>query len=177
MHEVWDIEDPEPAITHAELLLLYDAVLETDAEIVVELGTETGNSTLALLMALEHTGGTLFSYDTEPCERAHERVNMAGLHDAWQFTQQHSLYTGWRGPIDVLWIDASHEYNETMGELALYEPWVLNTGRVLMHDTDSMPDVNRAIRDYFADGERIERYSFPELRANGTAVIHKGERQ
>ena len=171
---VWDIASPEPAITYAELLLLYEAVIETNSQIVVELGVETGNSTLALLAALEHTDGVLFSYDIDPCERAHERAYKHNVGSRWMFRQQHSLKTGWRGPIDVLWIDSSHEYTETMEELSMYEPWVRPGGIIAMHDIVSVQDVPEAILAHFGPGYDTTWHKLEPLHANGLAIIRKG---
>ncbi|NIV53578.1 MAG: hypothetical protein GWN53_17195 [Gammaproteobacteria bacterium] len=175
MSEVWDISEPEPAITHAELLLLHNAVLDTTAQTVVELGVETGNSTLALLMGLRYTGGYLVSYDIDPCDRAFERVDGARLGTRWLFRQRHSLSDRWDRPIDVLWIDSSHEFHETRQELRFYEPHVRTGGIIAMHDIESVPDVERAIGAYFDGGYRIERHRLRGLRANGLALIYKGE--
>jgi hypothetical protein len=52
---------PSDIVEHLEYLYL--TVVDSKAQVVVELGVRSGNSTAALLAAVERTGGHLYSID------------------------------------------------------------------------------------------------------------------
>lgn len=121
-----DIQDHLP--------FLYDTVRSYEAPVVVELGTRSGESTCAFLAALEALGaGHLYSVDlTEPQVPAEWLTS-----PLWSFHQGNDLDLQAVLPdvIDVLFIDTSHTYEQTLAELRAFEPRVAPGGVVLCHDT------------------------------------------
>lgn len=106
-------------------------VEELDAQHVIELGTRSGVSTVAWLHALSKTGGTLTSVDID--------VRPAlPAHPAWTFIQANDLdpdVTGSLEPADIVFIDTSHLYDQTVAELNVYRWLVKPGGRIVCHDT------------------------------------------
>jgi predicted O-methyltransferase YrrM len=115
---------------------------------VIELGVRFGDSTSAFLAALEGRG-ELWSVDIhEP------RVPAYWLAlPAWHLLVTDDLaeeaVSFCPDLADVLFIDTSHYYLETVAELDRYVPKVRPGGVVLMHDTcQEWPDVSRALDDW-----------------------------
>ena len=121
------------------ILTLYDLVVRIEAKVVVELGA--GQSTYALLAAVNQTGGQLYSIDLLP--KAHLRGFPEGegileKEDRYNFVQGNDMeiIQKWDSPIDFLFIDTSHVYKHTLSELLFWTPFVRLNGIVTMHDTD-----------------------------------------
>ena len=131
---------------------LVQHVLEVDADVVIELGTRYGASTIAFLYGLygdvsSHISvGRLWSVDcsfpvTDP-ETGIELLNSQGPlgcvpywcfllgYDTNEMILQALPYS-----CDILFIDTNHVYEETLIELQLYAPRVNPGGRILLHDT------------------------------------------
>ena len=127
----------ESDISHY-LPVLFGSVARYAGARVIEIGVRGGNSTVALLAAAELAGGHVWSIDIDTgCEfRSYPDPPDPSL---WTFIGAGS--ESWRAvqgtpeQVDVLFIDASHEYNDTCNELDLYLPKVRPGGTVLMHDT------------------------------------------
>jgi predicted O-methyltransferase YrrM len=104
----------------------------TGGAVVIELGVRSGNSTAAFLAALETHGGHLWSSDINP-----PRVPWLG-HEQWTFIKGDDLLVADDMPddVDVVFIDTSHHYTQTLAELAVYVPKVKPGGVVLLHDVE-----------------------------------------
>lgn len=105
-------------------------VEEHHAQHVIELGTRRGASTVAFLHALEATGGRLTSIDLDPPP--------ALKHDRWDFIQGDDLdprVVSTLPPAQVVFIDTTHHYEQTMAELHVYRYLVEPGGVIACHDT------------------------------------------
>lgn len=124
---------PSDIVEH--LPTLYDLVVREDARTVVELGVRTGNSTAALLAAIETTGGHLWSVDIRLMPFAHLDPLKRAAGDAWTFILGDDMRVAGRLPeaIDVLFIDSSHHFDHTLAELRLYGP---RAKWIVLHDTE-----------------------------------------
>jgi cephalosporin hydroxylase len=121
-----------PSDIHEHLPTLVDLVRNHNAQHVIELGTRTGTSTVALLHALEDTGGRLTSIDIEPAPDI-------GTFDHWTFIQGDDLdpaVTAQLAPADIVFIDTSHHYDQTLKELNLYRWFTRRGGLMVCHDTE-----------------------------------------
>lgn len=127
--QVWsDIVDHLPT--------LHDTVLNYPKAVVLELGTRWGTSTSAFLAAAERVDGHVWSVDiADPvvpgwwAETGRWTVTVGDdLNPAVAAAQP--------AEVDVLFIDTSHTYDQTLAELRLYVPRVRPGGTVLMHDTE-----------------------------------------
>ncbi len=152
---------PQYALTTPDLLeyipLLHAAVVETQAQVVVDLGTGRGESARIFAKALEQTHGILTSLEV-----AHHIESEAPWVERFRTTYpQHqllhadSLTHPWSTPIDVLFIDTSHHYAATCRELVRFGLHVVPGGRILLHDTQHRNgamtmglEVTRAIQEF-----------------------------
>jgi predicted O-methyltransferase YrrM len=161
---------------HLPLLSLL--VTEFRLKEIVELGTRTGNSTLTFLTAAKSIGGKVLSMDVQPCEIARERVASAGLTDWWTFWQTDDLQvpdSAIPEPVDFLFIDTWHTYNQLTAELKKYTPRLRQGSWIAIHDYVSFPGMTRAVRDFVA--ARRNSFSFyPFANQNGLALIRVLER-
>jgi hypothetical protein len=142
----------------AHLPELHEHACRPEDPVIIELGVRDGQSTSAFLAALELKGtGHLWSVDlVEPQVPDHWR-RLA----CWHLRIGHDLDPGvldWAPrECDVLFIDTSHAYEHTLGELRAYVPRVRPGGVVLCHDTELMLPTDEV-------GHRPQR-SYPVFRA------------
>lgn len=139
---------------------LYQVAHSIAAPVVIELGVRSGVSTSAFLRAVAERGGHVHSVDIN-----HPDVPMwwaeTGL---WTFHVGDDLDVGIMSLLpdeaDIVFIDTSHFYDQTYGELLNYVPRTRPGGLVLLHDTELvMPagftgdpyPVRRALDDYAAE--------------------------
>jgi predicted O-methyltransferase YrrM len=137
---------------------------------VIELGVRGGNSTSALLAALEGRG-ELWSVDISPPQVP------AYWHELKHWHLMVSDDTSWLAVdfcpagADVLFIDTSHFYDHTLAELRLYVPKVRPGGVVLMHDTGpGWPEVASAL-DVFCAAAGLDWYDHPAWPGLGVIEI------
>lgn len=146
------------------------AELEKAAKgVVLELGSREGASTAALLSGVEARGGQVWSVDIDPsCAKAWEG------HPLWSFVCCDSCDVekmkskGLPEQIDVLFIDSDHTYERVKKELETWAPRVRPGGMILMHDTESFPEVKRAAKEFLSSKNF---YSEFRTNCNGLAVI------
>lgn len=99
---------------------------------VIELGVRGGNSTAAFLAAVEKHGGHVWSVDIAPPDVPW------GPHPQWTFIHGDDLRVADELPdgVDVVFIDTSHHYAQTLAELETYVPKLRPGGVVLLHDVE-----------------------------------------
>lgn len=156
---------------HEHLTTLYMLTVQHGLKTTVELGTRTGESTVALLYAAREIAGRVYSFDLNACEEARRTIESYGLSKYWSFAQADDLYVTWDHPIDHLFIDTTHTYEQTVKELEKFEPFVRRGGVITMHDIVLYPDVKKAIIHHFAGRSDWRMYEY--LNNNGLAVIFK----
>lgn len=111
---------------------------------VLELGVRSGNSTASFLAAAQKNDGHVWSVDVN-YPKVPEWWYEGNL---WTLTVGDDLVVEHLQPmnVDVLFIDTSHHYTQTVAELAAYSAHVRPGGVILCHDTelqqpDGAPDV------------------------------------
>jgi hypothetical protein len=162
-----DIQQDE-ATKHSRRLYgraCHDSVLISEAKLVVELGTMFGLSSSAFLRALILNNGKLISFDPNMKLIRYEWMP-EGFDDYWTRYEM----TGEKGynrfgseikNIDMLYIDTTHSYENTIGLLTNY--WVRNIrpgGYITMDD---------ATPHFQAEGNK---HNFPGLFSSG--LYHYG---
>ncbi len=120
---------------------------------MLELGTRTGVSTVALLAGVEKRGGLVISVDIEDCS------SVAQGHAQWAFWRGSSTDANmaqdiatYAGPFSLVLIDTEHNWEQSTAELSLWGPHVAPGGTICMHDTETFPGVRRAAQE-FADSK------------------------
>ncbi len=122
----------EPSDIYEHLPVFVRLCVELDAKQVIELGTRSGVSTVAWLYGLDMTAGHLWSVDLNeaPDLLAYE----------WTFMQGNdldpALVAALPSDADVVFIDTSHHYAQTLAELNVYRWKVRPGGKIVLHDTE-----------------------------------------
>jgi predicted O-methyltransferase YrrM len=135
-----------------------------EAELILELGVRSGNSTRAFLEVADKLDANVISIDIDDC-------SCVANSPRWKFYQMDDLNFNQHLLIDVLFIDTSHTYEQTLKELEKFEPMVKRGGVIFLHDTISKPEVLEAIKTYLHTNShlRFENRAFN----NGLGVIWK----
>lgn len=149
------------------------------AKKIIELGTRGGNSTVAWLFGLHQTYGHLWSVDIDPApEFTDER---------WTFIQGDDLspevFNQLPNDADIVFVDTSHQYEQTIAELHLYKWKVRPGGKIVLHDTElahpfGMPlrpryPVKTAIEEFCGE-EALSWENFPNCFGLGVISIPEG---
>jgi predicted O-methyltransferase YrrM len=141
---------------------------------IVELGTDAGDSTVALLAAAELAAGHVWSVDINP-DCLFASTFYSKCPGPWTFINGNSTHRGTaeRTPpqIDVLFIDSSHEYEQTRQELWLWLPRMAPGGVVMLHDTNK-PGTHDKVREALDEalpGRGLSWYEHPG--DNGLGVV------
>lgn len=138
---------------------IYEATATYTEPLVIELGVRSGVSTTGFLRAVAERGGHVHSVDIH-----HPNVPIwwadTGL---WDFhvgdDLSDEILAALPSEVDIVFIDTSHFYAQTLSELRQYVPRVRPGGLVLLHDTElETPEgftgdpypVRRALDDYCA---------------------------
>jgi hypothetical protein len=139
---------------------------------VLELGVRSGNSTAALLAGVEDRGGTVWSIDVD----ADCQYVFAG-HPQWRFVLADSrdartiVAHGLPAELDVLFVDTIHTYAQVRDELEVWGDCVRSGGLILVHDTDSSPEIRDAISQWC----RARKVPFEfRGRSNGLGLAYPG---
>ncbi len=151
------------------------ALLITEFELqhILELGTQYGHSTLALLEAARHTGGHVHSIDVEPCSEAKEKVSAAGLGQYWTFVQGNALTLlppVFPQELDLVFIDTFHLYSQTKRELNHFEPYLTIRSWLVLHDAVTFPGVSHAVKEFLEEHPRRFRF-YPYLHQHGLILL------
>lgn len=133
------------------LPVLFGQAMRYPEAVIVEIGTDIGESTQALLAAAELTGGHVWSVDINPDIKFKDLYAEQGGDGLWTFicgdSSAQTVAAKVPGKIDVLYVDGDHRYNQVVAELKLYMPRVKGGGVALFHDTRfdpwAAPDVFR----------------------------------
>ena len=138
LHEMWQGERyRNVSLSDGRLLRIFAEV--ANAQRVVEIGTSTGESALWFAIALQSTGGHLYTHEIDPgrAEIARKNFEKAGVAqivtiiegDAHEKVSQHTE------PIDILFLDADKEgYIDYLSKLL---PLVKPGGLVIAHNMNT----------------------------------------
>ena len=161
----------QPTDIHEHLQTLHMLTIELNLKNILELGTRTGESTIAFLLAAKEIGGKITSVDIDSCDEAKTKVKKLNLEKYWNFIQKDDLELDWKEEIDHLFIDTSHTYDHTINEFKKFVPFVRKGGLITLHDIVSCPPVLDAINDFIKDRNDLRFYKF--FHNNGLGVIRK----
>jgi len=175
-----------PSDINEHLMFLYKLVAESNAQKIVELGVRGGNSTCALVIAAAQTGGFVTSvdhgrgteYSRQPTREALEQTSFMiidklalGAHWSLVIKDDLEFASEYDDEIDILMIDTAHSYEQTKKELAAWGDKVVSGGCIILHDTVSFPEQNKAIWEFL--DERQSCSYVEHLNCNGLGIIFK----
>lgn len=137
--------------------IFFSEVMRQRARKVIELGTGSGESAEAFLLALELTRGHLWTVDIRQRDEVIDRLRK-------RYGKRFIFYKGdsldfvkeWdKGKVDIIFIDTSHTYEQTLRELEVYTPLLKEDGTIYLHDvlahitySDPQYGVMKAIETY-----------------------------
>jgi len=154
--------------TAHHLSFLKQICFDTNAKLVLELGVRKGESTRSFLSAMEKLNGKLISIDIDDCSGVSNSPN-------WEFHQMNDLdFDTNSDEFDIIFIDTSHTYEQTLAELRKFAPKLKSSGVILLHDTLTFQSVSEAIQTYLK--ENPNRYRFENRKgSNGLGVLRERE--
>lgn len=164
-----------PTDIHQHLVTLYNLVTSIQAKTVIELGVNTGESTVALLEAVAATGGKLYSVDIFPRPDTEKMLKSYGLTGPWEFiiADDMEYIKSWPKDrlADMVFVDTSHEYEQTKKEIAAYEPILRPSGIMVFHDTVSFYDgVQKPINEFLKNNKWAYEN---KTNCNGLGILRK----
>lgn len=140
-------------VSGQELWLFEQAARLARGATIVEIGSYKGRSTACLGLGMKHKGGKIFAIDTfngndsdfqGPGRRDffpewHANMVKCGLTDMVTPVVGDSGSAGvdWTAPIDFLFIDGSHVYEDARRDFDMFYPHVVRGGLVALHDVGS----------------------------------------
>jgi len=162
----------EPSVSE----FLGDLAFRQRARVVVELGCYVGwtSAHFAVGLRAAGAGGKLWCVDYDQRFLAAAQANLAqrGLADGASFIKGLSLdaqvLAALPTQIDLLFIDTSHEYEDTMREIAAYETRLAPGGMIALHDSMSQNGVRKAVLEHW---ERYETLTFATEFGNGVTIL------
>lgn len=172
----------------AEFALLHKLASECPQNgVIVELGSYQGKSTLSLAKGAQIAKSRMWAIDPHP-ELQVTNDTLYGMHDQAALLKNLVVYDVahivrvitmasyqiapvWSEPIDLLWIDGSHEYEDVKRDLADWSPHV--RGKIAMHDTSgNWPGVSQALNEFIANNDWVI-----VARADATSVLERVKRE
>jgi len=126
--------------TAKETRILYDEAVKLNAKIMIDLGVGSyAGTTKGLLLACITTEGHVWSVDVKNHLKARESVDVLGLSKYWTYVIMDDLefvkrWEPWCA-VDIVVIDTTHTYEQTLKELEAYAPLVRVGGLIFLHDT------------------------------------------
>lgn len=138
--------DPEIDISY-HMPALRKFAAQGKAKNILELGVRKGNSTVALLLGAQENYSRVVSVDIERHDWPWYDPLEFQFH--WEFHEQDDLmFLPTSVPIDLLFIDTSHEADHTRKELEHFEPYMKERGMILLHDTNNVTGVLEPARKW-----------------------------
>lgn len=129
---------PEQVCAPPQPRFLYDLSTQTTGRgEVVEIGTMSGKSTIALAFGQRRAGGRpIHTIDIVEHPDLASNLTRTGVadHVIRHVARSSSMARSWTQHIELLWIDADHSYRGLRTDLRLWTPHVLPGGIVAIHD-------------------------------------------
>lgn len=134
--------------------ILKESVIITDAKVIVELGVQDGYGSEALISGAEENGGFVYGIDII----RKQKFNFEGKPYKFILGDSTTVSLDFLvSPVDLLFIDSSHEYQKTKLELSRFLPRMSDNGVILLHDVFHVAhsrDIQKAMKDillYYPD--------------------------
>ncbi len=166
------IFNSEPSVSR----FLGQLVFHKNPAHVVELGSFVGWTSAHLALALQARGGTgrliCVDYMTEYLELVRGNLRRHGLDALFTPVRGMSLDAAVLAALppllDIVFLDTSHDYPETLHEILAYAPRLAPGGCLVLHDSVGLPGVRRSLEEL---PDRFFRHTFATERGNGVTVL------
>jgi predicted O-methyltransferase YrrM len=157
---------------------LGDLVFRHRAKQVVEVGCFVGWSSAHIALGLKaaDSGGRLWciDYDRNILEIARGNLAKRSLDEGTTFicglSLDSSVLSALPAEIDVIFLDTSHEYEDTIREVEAYLCRLSHNGYLVLHDSISANGVRRAIQQLYG---AFHSLTFATEYGNGVTVLQK----
>lgn len=155
----------------AEIALLYKLAREVPAGgVIVEIGSYQGKSAITLGTGAQEAGALVWTIDPHEDLQVTEQTRYGMENHAALLENLTTYHLGavvrvvalrsdevariWTRPIDLLWIDGSHEYMDVRRDFEQWSAFVKPDGKIAMHDTSGhWPGVTRFIQELATAGD------------------------
>lgn len=134
-----------------------------NSERILEIGTRGGASTFVFLMSrAECQRGLVISIDINALCEQEVKEKFGTLVQNWEFVCGNSTNSATinfmkiKVPFDLIFIDSSHEAEQTIIELEEYSKMIRPNGKIILHDTELEEGVRNPILNF------VKRY--PEFQ-------------
>jgi len=121
--------------------MFYYTVMQ-NPKLILEAGVRGGESTLAFNEAIKYCNSEIIGIDLErQCELAYSKITNSTFICINDMNFQH-YYNNSRFNqtlFDVVFVDTSHEYHHTMGEITIFAPLLNKNGIMMFHDSNVTP--------------------------------------
>ncbi|MEK6828653.1 MAG: class I SAM-dependent methyltransferase [Nanoarchaeota archaeon] len=143
-------------MTREEAKALYDCASRVPEKgVIVEIGTLGGGSAYILWQGKQR-GVEIYTIDDYIKEGIDLKKTLANLY-FWGFRNQIHVIKGdsveiglqWKKPIDLLFIDGGHDYEQVKKDIQAWAPHVKDEGIVCFHDYKSWDGVTKAVDEFF----------------------------
>ena len=135
--------------------------------VIVNIGVEYGRS-MAAIITNAFKSVSVIGVEIAPKDEFDENMRRTGLSGRYKLVTGDSKEVGrkWTTPIDMIFIDGAHEYENVKGDIEQWARHVKPGGFILFHDvacmSNKMPhplhhEVSRAINEWFAGKEHMWR--------------------
>lgn len=145
--EAWSLAEPVKGwMTRDQGLALWNAACRLDkGDLVVEIGSHQGRSTIVLASAARTVGARVVAVDpfvdgrlfggSPTRQRFEANLRKAGVEDVVELVPEYStkLRPRWDRPIQLLYIDGKHDYWTYTDDLR-WSANLVNGGEILVHD-------------------------------------------
>lgn len=144
------------------------------AKVVFEIGCFTGYTTVHLAMALQPSDGHIhyLDFDRSHLDTATKNLQRLGLHArATPYcgaSVAPAVLAALPARADLIFIDTTHEYSDTVAEIAAYRQRLSPGGVIVLHDSIRFAGVRRAIAEVY---ESFGVLTFATERGNGLTVL------
>lgn len=108
-----------------------------------EIGFKNGSSALAMCMGACESGRHVYSMDISECRAGRERIEREGYGDIHTFIHGDSAVVEFPAPLDILFIDGSHNYFDVSRDYERHRAIVRRGGVIIFHDPVSCTDVGK----------------------------------
>lgn len=133
-----------PRAMNFYVLTLYEIIKESSPEVIIEIGTQNGQSTKAMLLGMKDSGnqGRMISLDHKDRQTILD-AEYSDMKSVWKFIQGDShqpesleaVKESLNGSLaDVLFIDGDHKMPGVQQDFDQYTPLVKPGGVIIMHD-------------------------------------------